>query len=312
MSSTTENNNTKYTTENDQITSKSDEGNSNANKKETKFIVDADSIRRIQPLEYFRHFTDQKIRPNGRVFNRFRKTTLHLGSVTTADGSAVVRIGNTSVVCGIKAEVAEPNVNTPREGYLVPNVELSPMCSPNFKPGPPSELAQVLSETVNKLLKSSSVLSLESLCIEEGKAVWVLYCDVVCINYDGNILDASVYAVVSALSNVRLPKITYADGIVKATPDKTIELSLSRIPFSATFAIFNGEILADPDETEEVILEERITIICDEEGQLCSVLKSGGSSSTRETFSTCLELARNRYSVLSTIFKEASTSANTN
>jgi len=79
MSSTTENNNTKYTTENDQITSKSDEGNSNANKKETKFIVDADSIRRIQPLEYFRHFTDQKIRPNGRVFNRFRKTTLHLG-----------------------------------------------------------------------------------------------------------------------------------------------------------------------------------------------------------------------------------------
>jgi len=65
----------------------------------------------------------------------------------------VVRIGNTSVVCGIKAEVAEPNVNTPREGYLVPNVELPPMCSPNFKPGPPSELAQVLSETVNKLLK---------------------------------------------------------------------------------------------------------------------------------------------------------------
>ena len=77
-----------------------------------------------------------------------------------------------------------------------------------------------------------------------------------------------------------------------------------------TFTFFR-EILADPDETEEVILEERITIICDEEGQLCSVLKSGGSSSTRETFSTCLELARNRYSVLSTIFKEAS-AANTN
>ncbi|CAG8561854.1 6477_t:CDS:2, partial [Paraglomus occultum] len=157
-------------------------------------------------------------------------------SVTTADGSAVVRIGNTSAICGIKAEVAEPNVNTPLEGYLVPNVELPPMCSPNFKPGPPSELAQVLSETVNKLLKGVR----ESLCIEEGKAVCVLYCDVVCINYDGNILDASVYAVVSALSNVRLPKITYDDGIVKATPDKTIELPLSRIPFSATFAIFDG------------------------------------------------------------------------
>ena len=42
---------------------------------------------------------------------------------------------------------------------------------------------------------------------------------------------------------VRLPKITYDDGIVKATPDKTIKLSLPRMPFSATFAIFDGFVM---------------------------------------------------------------------
>lgn len=33
----------------------------------------------------------------------FRDTLLNLCSIHTADGSAVVKIGNTSVICGIKA-----------------------------------------------------------------------------------------------------------------------------------------------------------------------------------------------------------------
>lgn len=35
--------------------------------------------------------------------------------------------------------------------YKVPNVELSPLCSPKFKPGPPSEKAQAVSEFINQL-----------------------------------------------------------------------------------------------------------------------------------------------------------------
>ena len=30
----------------------------------------------------------------------------------------MVRIGNTTVICGIKAEVSEPSLNFPKEGYL--------------------------------------------------------------------------------------------------------------------------------------------------------------------------------------------------
>lgn len=33
----------------------------------------------------------------------FRDASLNLDSIHTADGSAAVKIGNTSVVCGIKA-----------------------------------------------------------------------------------------------------------------------------------------------------------------------------------------------------------------
>ena len=43
------------------------------------------------------------------------------------------------------------------------------------------------------------MVNLEDLCIEPGVAVWVLYVDVVCLNYEGNVGDAGVLAVSAAL-----------------------------------------------------------------------------------------------------------------
>ena len=43
---------------------------------------------------------------------------LNVGSISTADGSALVRIGETTMLCGIKAEIAEPNLATPDEGHV--------------------------------------------------------------------------------------------------------------------------------------------------------------------------------------------------
>lgn len=51
--------------------------------------------------------------------------------------------------------------------------------------------------------RSSQVIPLDSLCISPGKAVYTLYIDVVCINYDGNAFDAAVMAVMAALKNSR-------------------------------------------------------------------------------------------------------------
>jgi exosome complex RNA-binding protein Rrp42 (RNase PH superfamily) len=40
------------------------------------------------------------------------------GSVSTADGSALIRMGETTMVCGIKAEIAEPDSARPNEGFI--------------------------------------------------------------------------------------------------------------------------------------------------------------------------------------------------
>lgn len=48
------------------------------------------------------------VRPDGRTPEKTRSVTVNVKSINTADGSAIVRIGNTTVVCGIKAVSTVP------------------------------------------------------------------------------------------------------------------------------------------------------------------------------------------------------------
>jgi len=106
----------------------------------------------------------------------------------------------------------------------VPNVDLPAICHLQFRPGPPSDQAQVLSEQLFETLMSyvflapenlsmldtlyhhfytsrAKMIPLQTLVICSGKAVWTLYVDATCINYDGNVFDATLIAMVSALFN---------------------------------------------------------------------------------------------------------------
>ena len=103
------------------------------------------------------------------------------------------------------------------ESSSVPNIDLPALCAPRFKPGPPSEEAQVLSDrlalTITACVITSihfispdkacraGVLPLSALCIHPERAAWVLYVDATCINYDGNAFDAALIAMVAALKN---------------------------------------------------------------------------------------------------------------
>ena len=185
------------------------------------------------------------LRPNGRTLHQFRSPAIHTGSLTHADGSAVVRLGDTAVVCGVRGEMLlardvpayvgedggrqhqqqESPGNFQDLGLFVPNVELATGCSPAHLPGqPPSALAQTLAARILFLLRSSKVVKEEDLHIwhrpvgrsdddeddhdaskAELKAFWTLYIDVWFISLDGNPFDAAWAAVLLALRDVRIP-----------------------------------------------------------------------------------------------------------
>lgn len=110
------------------------------------------AMKRVDAHELYRKFIGQQVRPDGRPLQKGRKVTVTPGSIGTANGSSVVRMGATSVVCGIKAEVAVPLVASPSAGFVVPNLDLSPLCSQKYRPGPPPDKAQIISETLASLI----------------------------------------------------------------------------------------------------------------------------------------------------------------
>ncbi|KAG1778876.1 ribosomal protein S5 domain 2-type protein [Suillus placidus] len=256
----------------------------------------AQIFQRLHPRVYLERFIAEKIRPDGRTFDEWRNVSVNAGSISTADGSALVRMGETTIVCGVKAEIAEPELDRPEQGFLVPNIDLPAICSPKFKPGPPTEEAQVLSDRLNEALVASGALSLSSLCIHPGKAVWTLYVDCTCINYDGNAFDAALLAMLGALRNTTLPKATYNEETGRTTCSRKTRspLPLTRNFASTSFGVLDtSHVLSDPTAFEEPLMDVMLTVIVDDRGELISTTESGGAIS-EETLLRCINRARER------------------
>ncbi|KAJ1114272.1 hypothetical protein NDU88_002511 [Pleurodeles waltl] len=252
----------------------------------------------VEPLEYYRKFLKENCRPDGRELGGFRTTTVNIGSITTADGSALVKIGNTTVICGIKAEFAAPTIDAPNQGYIVPNVDLPPLCSSRFRSGPPGEEAQVASQFIADVIENSQIILKEDLCISNGKLVWVLYCDILCLDYDGNLLDACMCSLLAALKNVQLPavKIHERTGLAQVNMNEKTSLTIGKHPVSTSFAVFDNTLLiVDPTGEEESLATGTITIVIDEENRLCCVHKPGGSPLTGENLQDCISRAITRH-----------------
>ena len=111
----------------------------------------ASGFKTVEPLEYYTRCLKVNCRPEGRELGELRTTTVHVGSIGTADGSSLVKLGNTTVICGIKVEFGAPPTDAADKGYVVPNLDLSAPCSWRFRSGPPGEEAQVASHLASSL-----------------------------------------------------------------------------------------------------------------------------------------------------------------
>ncbi|XP_071594039.1 exosome complex component RRP43 isoform X1 [Heliangelus exortis] len=252
----------------------------------------------VEPLEYYRRFLKENCRPDGRELGEFRATTVNIGSITTADGSALVKLGNTTVICGVKAELAAPSADAANKGYIVPNVELPSLCSTRFRSGPPGEEAQAASQFIADVIENSQIIAKEDLCIANGKLAWVLYCDIICLDYDGNILDASAFALLAALKNVQLPSVTINEetGLSQVNFKQKNPLIIRKHPVATSFAIFDDTLLiVDPTAEEEDLATGTVTVVTDDEGKLCSLHKPGGSPLTGAKLQDCITRAITRH-----------------
>ncbi|KAE9590707.1 putative ribonuclease PH, bacterial-type, PNPase/RNase PH domain, exosome complex component Rrp43 [Lupinus albus] len=281
--------------------------------------MEVDAFRRLFPLRFFERHLAESIRPDGRPLGKARDTSVFLGAVASANGSALAKIGSTTMLTAIKMEVMTPSLESPDEGCIAIDFHMPPICSPIVRPGRPAEAAPVISKQLFDTISSSGLVNLKELSLVNGKAAWMAYLDVYCLDADGALFDAALLSAVSALSHLQIPAVAInddgkivlmseEDGQKQAQEQVNKEkrkLTLKSIPFSLTCILHKNYILADPTAEEESIMETLVTIVLDSSGQLISLYKPGGSVLAHTSaLQDCVALTRQRVKELKSILDE--------
>ncbi|MCL4329138.1 MAG: exosome complex protein Rrp42 [Candidatus Thermoplasmatota archaeon] len=241
-------------------------------------------LSEIKRSTILRQIKSQK-RNDGRDLNTFRPITVQTGFVTKAPGSAMVQIGKTRVLAGVKIEEGEPFPDTPNQGVLTTNVELLPMAFPTFESGPPNENAIELARVVDRGIRESKMIDLKGLVIEPAKKVWIVFIDIDVLDFDGNLIDACSLASVAALKTAIVPGSTIGQ--------KDFQLPITCTPVSVTFVDIDGTLVPDPDLEEEQVSGARITVTTSEDGKLRAMQKGSVGSLSMDQIKGAISMSFN-------------------
>ncbi len=218
--------------------------------------------------DYLYHLVLKSERADGRSFEEYRKIQLEQEIIRKADGSALVKLGNTQVMVGVKIQPGEPYSDSPNKGVIITNAELVPLASPKFEPGPPNEVGIELARLVDRGVRESGALDLEALCITPGEKVWIIFIDIHILDDCGNLMDAASLGAIAALLTANVPAAQYGLG-------EDYPLPVRDIPLATTAVVLDDAIMFDPDTDEESVAETKLTVITTANGCICGMQKRG-------------------------------------
>lgn len=237
---------------------------------------------------------DELLKIERRLDNRgltdYRELKIETNLIKKAEGSAQVTLGNTQVIAGVKAEIDRPFADMPDKGLLICNAEVLPLASAYAEPGPPDENAIELARVVDRGIRESEMIDLSQLVVKPGEKVYAVFADVSILNVDGNLFDATSYAVVSALLTSHIPKYE-VEGDVIVKKDEYLQMPINTIPISITMARIGDAIIVDPTAEEEACMDARTTMTVDTDKNVCAVQKGGFGTFTPEQIKYMVDLA---------------------
>lgn len=239
---------------------------------------------------------ERGVRIDGRKFNEYRHLEIIPGYAKKAEGSALVKLGDTQVLAGVKLEIGEPYPDTPDQGKLIVNAEFLPLAYETFEPGPPDENAIELSRVIDRSLRDSKAIDLSKLVIIPGKKVWTVWIDVYVLDYGGNVSDASMLAAVAALYDAKLPKVEIDNDKVKVVKEeKTTQFPIVKPVIITTIGKIGKYLIVDPNLDEENILDAKISIAYTVEGNIVGIQKEGTGTFTLQELDLVDNIGRSVY-----------------
>ncbi len=241
---------------------------------------------------------EQKKRTDGRDLTEYREITIETDYIKKAEGSAVVSIGDTKIIAGVKAILGTPFPDTPDSGVITTSAELSPLASQFFESGPPSEDSIELARVTDRAIRESHAIDLSKLCIVPSKLVWILFIDMYILNDDGNLFDAATLASMAALATTKIPKVKLLseEPLEKEILEEFEPLKIDHTVVTTTSYKIGDYNIVDPNLKEDKISDARITFGFDEQDRIVSMQKGKLGVYTPEEIKTqvreCLNVSK--------------------
>lgn len=245
----------------------------------------------MKDMRYVRELLEQGKRADGRALDKFRKVDIEINPYEKPEGCAIVTIGKSKVMAGVKMNVGEPFSDRPDEGVLMVNAELSPLASPDFETGPPKVESIELARVVDRGIRESKAMDVKKLCIKEGEKVWMIFVDVHILNHDGNLIDAAGLAAIAALLNARFPEYDKKTELVDNSKKTKNKLPLQAKPVPVTVSKFGEQLFVDANLEEQGLVKSSMVITTDEDGNLCALQKLGTEGLSEEDILKMWELS---------------------
>lgn len=245
-------------------------------------------------IKSYLSFYEKGLRPDGRSLISPRAIDIQTNVIEKAEGSALVKLGNTEVLAGVKAEIGSPFKDTPDEGAIVVNVETVPLASPVIEPGPPDENAIEVARVIDRSIREPRAVDLKALSIKPGEKAWILWIDVYVLNHDGNIFDASMLAAMAALASAKLPVIEESET-GELIIDKTRrgeKVPVGKKVVSVTIAKVGDYLVVDPNFEEEIISDYRLVVSLDQDLNVVGLQKTGSGGLTLTELFNAISLAK--------------------
>ncbi|CAH0385076.1 unnamed protein product [Bemisia tabaci] len=242
------------------------------------------------------HGVEVDLRCDGRRRGDYRPMELETDVVSTASGSARLRLANTDILVGVKTEIDVPYPENPEEGKLEFFVDCSANATPAFEGRGGEDLANEISSRLSRAYQS---LPLAPLCIVPKQACWKLYVDILILECGGNFYDAISLAVKAALFNTRVPQVTgsFLDGgsvdlEVSDDPFQCWRLDITKAPVLVTLSKIGDNCVVDPTAEEETCSVASIVVAVLDSGSLTAVIKIGEGSVHEQTLIETIKTAQ--------------------
>lgn len=165
----------------------------------------------------------------------------------------------TRVICVVEGKVVSPYVDRTTEGIFTINTDLSGYADQSGVSN--SELRRLLERSI----RESDAIDMESLCIVVGEKVWHITCDVQVLDFHGgNLIECAMYVTMAALRAFRKPDVAVTSiasmnekhgktrtnvQIFSSMERDPLPLALHHTPLAATIGIIKLPI-PNPDVSE--------------------------------------------------------------